>query len=130
MEKKMFKKLFGKKEKKELNWGFGTERLSPMREDFPDENFLNEGRIVIDIRDEDSIKDLGYYEGSIFLSVDENFVEQVKKLNKPVYVLCEKGVESYEATKLLRENGIDAQNLNGGFYYIREVINIKPVKVD
>jgi rhodanese-related sulfurtransferase len=101
-----------------------------MREDFPDENFLNEGRIVIDIRDEDSIKDLGYYEGSIFLSVDENFVEQVKKLNKPVYVLCEKGVESYEATKLLRENGIDAQNLNGGFYYIREVINIKPVKVD
>jgi rhodanese-related sulfurtransferase len=129
MEIKMFKKLFQKKEKK-INWGFGTERLSPMREDFPDENFLNEGRIVIDIRDEDSIKDLGYYEGSIFLSVDENFVEQVKKLNKPVYVLCEKGVESYEATKLLRENGIDAQNLNGGFYYIREVINIKPVKVD
>jgi rhodanese-related sulfurtransferase len=129
MEIKMFKKLFQKKEKK-INWGFGGERLSPMREDFPDENFLNEGRIVIDIRDEDSIKDLGYYEGSIFLSVDENFVEQVKKLNKPVYVLCEKGVESYEATKLLRENGIDAQNLNGGFYYIREVINIKPVKVD
>jgi hypothetical protein len=65
MEIKMFKKLFGKKEKKEPTWGFGAERLAPMREDFPDENFLNEGRIIVDIRDEESIEDLGFYEGSV-----------------------------------------------------------------
>lgn len=123
----MFKKLFGKKERKKPSWGFGAERLAPMREDFPDENFLNDGRIIVDIRDEESKEDLGYYEGSVFIKFDDNFVENVKKLNNPVYVLCERGVESYEATKLLRENGIDAQNLNGGLYYIREVVNIKPI---
>jgi len=120
----MFKKLFGKKEESAMT--FGAERLTPMREDFPDENFLNHGRVIVDIRDEESIEDLGYYPNSVFIPFDENFVDEVKKLNKPVYVLCERGVDSYEATLKLREKGIDAQNLNGGLYYIREVINIKP----
>ena len=121
----MFKKLFGKK--KETTTSFGAERLTPMREDFPDENFLQNGRLIIDIRDSESIEDLGYYPNSKFIPFDENFVEEVKKLNQPVYVLCEKGVESYEATLKLKENGIDAENLNGGLYYIREVVNIKPI---
>jgi len=120
----MIKKLFGKKNE---NLTFGAERIAPMREDFPDENFLNKGRIIIDIRDKDSIEDLGYYPNSVFIPFDENFVDEVKKLNKPVYVLCERGVESYEATLKLKEAGIDAENLNGGLYYIREVINIKPI---
>jgi rhodanese-related sulfurtransferase len=120
----MIKKLFGNKEETAMT--FGAERLTPMREDFPDENFLNHGRIIVDIRDEESIEDLGYYPNSVFIPFDDNFVDEVKKLNKPVYVLCEKGVDSYEATLKLREAGIDAQNLNGGLYYIREVINIKP----
>ena len=121
----MLKKLFGKKE--ETTMSFGAERLTPMREDFPDENFLQNGRLIIDIRDSESIKELGYYPNSKFIPFDENFVDEVKKLKQPVYVLCEKGVESYEATLKLKENGIDAENLNGGLYYIREVINIKPI---
>ena len=121
----MFKKLFGKKE--ETTTSFGAERLTPMREDFPDENFLQNGRLIIDIRDSESIEDLGYYPNSKFIPFDENFVDEVKKLNQPVYVLCEKGVKSYEATLKLKENGIDAENLNGGLYYIREVVNIKPI---
>jgi rhodanese-related sulfurtransferase len=121
----MFKKLFGKKEKKIT---FGAERLAPMREDFPDTNFLNEGRIIVDIREKESIEELGYYPNSVFIPFDENFVENVKKLEKPVYVLCERGVDSYEATLKLLENGIDAKNLNGGLYYIKEVINIAPKK--
>jgi rhodanese-related sulfurtransferase len=121
----MLKKLFGKKE--ETTMSFGAERLTPMREDFPDENFLQNGRLIIDIRDSESIEDLGYYPNSKFIPFDENFVDEVKKFNQPVYVLCEKGVESYEATLKLKENGIDAENLNGGLYYIREVVNIKPI---
>ena len=121
----MFKKLFGKKE--ETTMSFGAERLTPMRENFPDENFLQNGRLIIDIRDSESIEDLGYYPNSKFIPFDENFVDEVKKLKQPVYVLCEKGVESYEATLKLKENGIDAENLNGGLYYIREVVNIKPI---
>jgi rhodanese-related sulfurtransferase len=121
----MLKKLFGKKE--ETTMSFGAERLTPMREDFPDENFLQNGRLIIDIRDSESIEDLGYYPNSKFIPFDENFVDEVKKLKQPVYVLCEKGVESYEATLKLKENGIDAENLNGGLYYIREVVNIKPI---
>jgi len=119
----MLKKLFGKKE--ETTMSFGAERLTPMREDFPDENFLQNGRLIIDIRDSESIEDLGYYPNSKFIPFDENFVENVKKLEKPVYVLCERGVDSYEATLKLLENGIDAKNLNGGLYYIKEVINIE-----
>jgi len=121
----MLKKLFGKKE--ETTMSFGAERLTPIREDFPDENFLQNGRLIIDIRDSESIEDLGYYPNSKFIPFDENFVDEVKKLKQPVYVLCEKGVESYEATLKLKENGIDAENLNGGLYYIREVVNIKPI---
>jgi len=122
----MLSKLFGKKEQK---WGYGAERIAPKREDFPDENFLNEGRVIVDIRDKESIEDLGYFDGSVFIEFNEKFVDEVKKLNKPVYVLCERGVDSFEATKLLKENGVDAENLNGGFYYIREVLNIKPKMV-
>ena len=121
----MFKKLFGKKDEKEYQ--FGAERLTPMREDFPDENFLNHGRVIVDIRDEESIEVLGSYPNSEFIPFDDNFVENVKKLNSSIYVLCERGVDSYEATLKLREVGIDAENLNGGLYYIREVINIKPI---
>ena len=121
----MFKKLFGKKE--ETAMIFGAERLTPMREDFPDEKFLDSGRLIVDIRDKESIEDLGYYPNTIFLPFDDKFVDEVKKLGKPVFVLCERGVDSYEATLKLRENGVDAENLNGGLYYIREVINIKPI---
>ena len=119
-------KIFGKKEQTHIT--FGAERLAPKREDFPDEKFLESGRVIVDIRDKDSIEELGYYPNSVFIPFDENFVENVKKLNKAVYVLCERGVDSYEATLKLQQNGIDACNLNGGLYYIREVINIKPIK--
>jgi rhodanese-related sulfurtransferase len=119
----MLKKLFSKKKPQ-----FTSTRLTPKREDFPDEKFLESGRVIVDIRDKESIEDLGYYPNSVFIPFDEDFVENVRKLNKPVYVLCEKGVDSYEATLKLQENGIDACNLNGGLYYIREVINIKPIK--
>jgi hypothetical protein len=74
----LYLKFLGKKGKKEPTWGFGAERLAPMREDFPDENFLNEGRIIVDIRDEESIEDLGFYEGSVFIPFDDNFIDEVK----------------------------------------------------
>ena len=117
-------KLFNKKKPK-----FTSKRLTPKREDFPDEKFLESGRVIVDIRDKESIENLGYYPNSIFIPFDENFVENVKKLNKPVYVLCERGVDSYEATLKLQEYGIDAYNLNGGLYYIKEVINIAPKSI-
>jgi rhodanese-related sulfurtransferase len=120
----MFKKFF---KQKKTAITFGAERLTSMREDFPDENFLNKDRIIVDIRDKESIEELGYYPNSVFIEFNNEFVEKVKKLNQPVFVLCEKGIESYEATLKLKHQNIDAENLNGGLYYIREVINIKPI---
>jgi len=122
----LFRKFIKKENSDKVT--FGAERLTPMREDFPDENFLNKGRVIVDIRDKESIEELGYFPNSEFIQFDENFIENVKKLNKPVYILCERGVDSYEATLKLKEAGVDAENLNGGLYYIREVINIKPIK--
>ena len=87
----MFKKLFGKKE--ETTMSFGAERLTPMREDFPDENFLQNGRLIIDIRDSESIEDLGYYPNSKFIPFDENFVDEVKNLNNLFMFCVKKGLK-------------------------------------
>ena len=114
---------------KNKDFTFGAQRLTPIREDFPDENFLQNNRVIVDIRDKESIEELGVYPNSEFIKFDKDFVDEVKKLNQSVYVLCEKGVESFDATLLLQEAGVDAVNLNGGLYYIKEVINIKPKKI-
>ena len=36
--------------------------------------------------------------------------------NKPVYVSCHSGLRSYNACRLLKENGFDSYNLIGGYY--------------
>jgi hypothetical protein len=43
-----------------------------------------------------------------------------------------KGIEPVldEAVKIAKEAGLDVKKLKGGFFYISEVINYKPVKED
>jgi len=61
--------------RKKIEWGYEAERLAPMREDFPNENFLNEGRVIVNIKEKERIKDLGYFEGSKFLPFYDNFID-------------------------------------------------------
>ncbi|NPA55590.1 MAG: rhodanese-like domain-containing protein [Epsilonproteobacteria bacterium] len=102
-------------------------RLTPKREDFLANDFYKE-RIVVDIRDKEDILEFGHIPNSVFIAYDADFVDNVKRLNAPVYVLCQRGVDSYEATLELQNANIDAINVNGGFFYVKEVLNVKVIK--
>jgi NADPH-dependent 2,4-dienoyl-CoA reductase/sulfur reductase-like enzyme/rhodanese-related sulfurtransferase len=64
----------------------------------------------------------GHIEGFPNLPVDE-LREHLSELPKdrPVYVICQSGLRSYIATRILKENGFDAYNFTGGFRFYHAV---------
>ena len=71
----------------------------------------------------------GHAEGFINIPVDE-LRERLTELDKskPVYVMCQSGLRSYLATRILMQNGFDAYNFAGGYrlygtMYYDEVIS-------
>ncbi|MBQ1270051.1 MAG: FAD-dependent oxidoreductase [Clostridia bacterium] len=60
----------------------------------------------------------GYAEGFINIPVDE-LRERIGEIDpaKPVYVMCQSGVRSYIATRILMQNGFDAYNFSGGYRF-------------
>ena len=58
----------------------------------------------------------GHAEGFINIPVDE-LRERLTELDKskPVYVMCQSGLRSYLATRILIQNGFDAYNFAGGY---------------
>ena len=58
----------------------------------------------------------GHAEGFINIPVDE-LRERLAELDKskPVYVMCQSGLRSYLATRILMQNGFDAYNFAGGY---------------
>lgn len=53
-------------------------------------------------------------------SIREHFDEIPK--NKPVYVMCQSGLRSYLACRILSQNGYDCCNFTGGYGYYRSVL--------
>lgn len=66
----------------------------------------------------------GHAEGFINIPVDE-LRERIDELdkNKPVYVMCQSGLRSYIASRILMGNGFDAYNFAGGFRFFDAVHN-------
>lgn len=60
----------------------------------------------------------GHVEGFINIPVDE-LRERLSELDssKPVYVICQSGLRSYIATRILAGNGLDCYNFAGGFRF-------------
>ncbi len=60
----------------------------------------------------------GHIQGFINIPVDE-LRERLGELdsNKPVYVICQSGLRSYIASRILMGNGFDAYNFAGGFRF-------------
>jgi len=58
----------------------------------------------------------GHADGFINIPVDE-LRERLTELDnsKPVYVMCQSGLRSYLATRILMQNGFDAYNFAGGY---------------
>ena len=66
----------------------------------------------------------GHIAGFINIPVDE-LRENIHKLpkDKPVYVICQSGLRSYVASRILINSGYDAYNFSGGFRFYDAVIN-------
>ncbi len=66
----------------------------------------------------------GHVNGFINIPVDE-LRERIGELDKikPVYVICQSGLRSYIATRILIGNGFDAYNFAGGFRFYDAVHN-------
>ena len=60
----------------------------------------------------------GHIDGFINIPVD-NLRERLHEIpfDKPVYVICQSGLRSYIATRILSGNGYDAYNFSGGFRF-------------
>ena len=69
---------------------------------------------------------MGHAEGFVNLPVDE-LRERIKELDKskPVYVICQSGLRSYIASRILIGNDFDANNFAGGFRFYAAVHNDK-----
>ena len=115
--------FFGKKGKQ-------TQNLALQKDPFPDQELLEE-ITIIDIRNEEDIEDYGSFENSITIPYDEYFASKLMMLDKSKKygIMDLKGVYSKKATEIAREIGINALELKGGFFYITEVLNIKPKEV-
>lgn len=68
--------------------------------------------------------DMGHIEGFINIPVDE-LRDRIDELdsNKPVYVMCQSGLRSYIASRILIGSGFDAYNFAGGLRLYNAVRN-------
>ena len=66
----------------------------------------------------------GHIEGFKNIPVDElrERIFEIEK-GKPVYVICQSGLRSYIACRILAGNGFDAYNFSGGFRFYDAVVN-------
>lgn len=66
----------------------------------------------------------GHIEGFKNIPVDElrEHLNEIEK-EKPVYVICQSGLRSYIATRILEGNGYEAYNFSGGFRFYDAVMN-------
>ena len=78
---------------------------------------------LLDTRTEAEYAD-GHIEGFRNIPVDE-LREQIGEIEagKPVYVICQSGLRSYIACRILEGNGHEAYNFAGGFRFYDAVVN-------
>ena len=116
---------FFKKEKKQ------QEFVEPKKDPFPTYEEVK-NLTIIDIRDDEDIEYYGKYPNSIHIPFDEYFASKLMMLDKSKKygIMDLKGVDAIldEAVRIAKEVGLDAKKLKGGFFYISEVLNYKPIK--
>ena len=66
----------------------------------------------------------GHIEGFCNIPVDElrERLDEIER-DRPVYVICQSGLRSYIAVRILEGNGYEAYNFSGGFRFYDAVMN-------
>ena len=107
----------------------GEEKRAPSADTFPTYDLLKE-IVILDIRDEEEVKEYGKMPNSINIPFHPGFTESLMKLdkNKKYGIMDLRGVYIQEAVEIAKEVGLDAVELRGGFFYLTEVMNIKPIR--
>ncbi|WP_456471066.1 rhodanese-like domain-containing protein [Caminibacter sp.] len=118
---------------KKKNRTKSSDMVSPKKDPFPDYDEIK-NLTLIDIRDPEDVKYYGRVENSINIPFDEYFASKLLMLdkNKKYGIIDLRGIVSdlKEAERIAKEIGLDTKALRGGFFYITEVLNIKPIKED
>ncbi len=79
------------------------------------DRIVAEGGLLIDVR-EPMEREFGYIKGSINIPLDDlrNRLNEIPK-DKTVYVSCQVGLRGYLASRILKNNGFDVKNVDGGW---------------
>ena len=66
----------------------------------------------------------GHMDGFNNIPVDElrERINEIEK-GKPVYLICQSGLRSYIASRILEGNGYETYNFSGGFRFYDAVVN-------
>lgn len=84
------------------------------------------GSLILDVRSAEEYAE-GHLEGALLIPHTElrRRLDEVRAAaeRRPVAVHCASGVRSYLATRILREEGIDARNLSGGWLTL---VSVRP----
>ncbi|WP_024787295.1 MULTISPECIES: rhodanese-like domain-containing protein [unclassified Lebetimonas] len=101
------------------------------KDPFPDYNDVNT-RIIIDIRGPEDVEFYGKLPNSKNIPFDEYFASKLMMLDKSkkYAIMDDRGIltDLKKAVEIAKNTGLDAVGLRGGFFYITEVLNIKPIK--
>ena len=79
--------------------------------------------VLVDVRTADEFG-RGCIEGFKNIPVDElrERINEIEK-GKPVYLICQSGLRSYIASRILEGNGYETYNFSGGFRFYDAVVN-------
>ena len=79
--------------------------------------------VLLDVRTVDEFS-RGHIEGFKNIPVDElrERINEIEK-GKPVYLICQSGMRSYIASRILEGNGYETYNFSGGFRFYDAVVN-------
>ncbi len=83
---------------------------------------LPEGAVRLDVRTEREYE-RGHAEGFINIPLDElrGHMDELPA-DCPVYIMCQSGLRSYIACRILSQNGYDCVNFSGGYRFYRTVV--------